>query len=144
MMYREVLAELVSNKCKITPQRKEIIKIMIRAKQPLSARQVFTRMQKHFPDMSFDTVYRNLALLTELHILNRLDYQDTGSTYELMRQRQHWHHLVCLKCGETWRLDTCPLEHVRLSNMPEDFTVVNHKFELFGYCKDCKNIGEAQ
>jgi len=139
MIYESILEQLSTQRCKLTLQRRELLKILIRAKTPLAAREIYDRMLKKYPHMSFDTVYRNLNLLQDLHIVNRLDFQEGRSRYELNRSQDHHHHLVCLKCGGTWKLKACPLEGLNINNtVPEDFKVTTHRFEVFGYCRQCR------
>lgn len=139
MIYKEFLDLLSSNNCKLTPQRKEILRVMVRAKVPLTAREIFERIRKKCPQMSFDTVYRNLTILFDLHIVNKLDFQDRRSRYELIRQNNHYHHLVCRKCGNTWKIPVCPLDQIKVEAVPENFKVTGHRFEIFGYCRECQD-----
>lgn len=137
MDYKSLEAELISNNCKLTPQRKEILKILLRAKTHLTAREIFERLRKKQPNVSFDTVYRNLSILSRIHVVHQLDFRDGRSRYELKRQRDHHHHMVCLKCGEAWKIRECPYERISFA-VPDDFKVVNHRFEIFGFCKYCQ------
>ncbi|ADG82768.1 Fur family transcriptional regulator [Thermincola potens] len=139
MIYQRILEELATHNCKITPQRREIIKTLIQAKAPLSAKQIFDRLRTRNPKMSFDTVYRNLAILKELQVVRQLDFHDGKSRFEIDRGPKHHHYLVCLKCGGAWKIDGCPMENLNINNIPTDFKVTNHRFELFGYCKDCRS-----
>lgn len=141
MYYQQLINKLSSNKCKLTPQRKEILKILVRAKTHLSAREIYERLCRKNSGISFDTVYRNLAILTSLHIVNQLDFHDGCSRYELIRDEEHHHHMICLKCGGAWEIPACPMEHSELKNsLPESFQVVKHRFEVFGYCKPCSEV----
>jgi len=60
--------------------------------------------------------------------------------YELNRQ-EHKHHLICSGCRKMFTVDECPLEDYEksLSNKL-DFDITGHKLEIFGYCKECKNL----
>jgi len=139
MIYEQILEQLSFNNCKLTLQRRELLKIMVRAKTHLSAREVFERMRLKYPSISFDTVYRNLALFRDIHIINELDFQDGRSRYELNRHHDHHHHLVCLKCGGAWEIPGCPLQqHYINKDVPDNFKVINHRFEIFGYCRECQ------
>lgn len=138
MNYEEIQARLIDQKCKMTPQRKEILRILLAATKHLSAKEVFNRIRKNFPRASFDTVYRNLHLLVELHIVNRLDFSDGCRRYEINDRHTHHHHLVCLGCGGAWELPVCPLENIRVDEGERQFQVVTHRFEVFGYCAACQ------
>lgn len=138
MTHEEILAHLVSRKCKLTPQRREILRVLVRARTHLSAREIFDRLRRKNPGISFDTVYRTLSILKDLHIVNQLDFQDGRSRYELNRQEHH-HHVVCLRCGGAWEIRGCPVEHMSVEDKgPADFQVTGHRFEIFGYCRDCR------
>ena len=143
MIYERVLAALASNNCKLTPQRREILKVIVRAKTHLSARQIFDRLRKKYPQMSFDTVYRNLAILRELHIINLVDFRNGCSRYELNRQQDHNHQIICLKCGGAWKLPECPVKNLTSVNNLDDFKVTGHRFEIFGYCRECQKVGQV-
>lgn len=137
MGYEEILAEL-ANKCKITSKRKEILKILVHAKSPLSAKEIFARVRSAYPQISFDTVYRNLGILKDLNIVSQLDFQDGRSRYELNRHQDHHHHMVCLKCGGAWKIPGCPVEYLDVKGLSDDFKVINHRFEIFGFCRKCQ------
>ncbi len=136
MLYKQILAELAANNCKLTVQRRDILKVLVRAKTHLSARQIFDRLRKTHPQISFDTVYRNLAVMKQLHLVNQLDFQDGRNRYELNRRQDHHHHMICLKCGGAWNIPGCPLDHLDVHN---NFKVINHRFEIFGYCQACQS-----
>jgi len=139
LIYEQLLAELASNNYKLTPQRREIIRILIRARSPLSAKEIYKRLSVKLSNLSFDTVYRTLATLKDLGIVNKLDFQDGCGRYELNRCNDHHHHMVCLKCGEAWEIPGCPVEHLPIGNLPNNFKVTDHRFELFGYCQSCQD-----
>ena len=138
MIYEDLVSLLAANNYKLTPQRREIISILIKAKTHLSAKQIFDRLLIKYPNASFDTVYRNLALLRELHTVNELDFQDGRSRYELNRQHGHHHHMICLKCGGAWEVPECPFKQLDSGAIPRNFKVTTHRFEIFGYCQNCQ------
>ena len=139
MIYEGIMELLSLHNCKLTPQRKQLLKILVRAKTPLSAREIYNRIRVKYPGICFDTVYRNLGMLKELYIVNQLDFQEGHSRYELNRSQDHHHHMVCLKCGGAWKLRGCPLEKADLETaVSEDFKVTTHRFEVFGYCRQCR------
>lgn len=138
MLYKQIIERLVDNDCKITPQRKEIIKTLIYAKTHLSAKEIYARLRRKYPNLSQDTVYRNLAILKELRVVNQLDFLEGKSRYELNRDHHHYHYLVCIGCGGTWKIESCPMEYLDVQSVPKDFQVTSHRFELFGFCANCE------
>lgn len=128
------------NGYKITPQRQEIFKaFMDDNKLPLSAEEVHRKVIERYPNISIDTVYRNLNVLLELGIISKLNFREGKGRYELNSGKHH-HHLVCLKCGAAEVIDFCPFQSLDLEKIEEEkkFEIKKHSFELFGYCELCR------
>jgi len=126
---------------KITPQRQEILRVFIGNidSHPLSAEEVYRKVVERYPNIGIDTIYRNLSVFLELGIINKLNFREGKSRYELNSGKHH-HHLVCLKCGLTEQIDYCPFKELDLEKIQEEknFEIKKHSFELFGYCKLCR------
>ncbi len=90
-----------------------------------------------FKGINFSTIYRNLELLSNLEIIDKLQIESGVSHYELCGSAHH-HHIICKSCGETRGIDICPY-----ANMGEEqlkamgFKATDHKFEIYGYCSKC-------
>lgn len=125
---------------KLTPQRLEIVRILVEATEPLSAQEVTQAVRAVHPNVSLDTVYRNLAMLSEAALVNQINLQNRESTrYEFQGEGGHHHHFVCLGCGKSFCVESCPTPEVQ-SRPTEDpnFRVVGHAFEVYGYCTGCQ------
>lgn len=122
---------------RITPQRLDILNVFLLHKnQPLAADEIYRLLVKQAPHISPDTVYRNLQLFSRVGILRPINLADGKNRYELS-SGEHYHHLVCLKCGTLKRLNFCPLEYLN-DEMLADFAVLKHNFEIYGYCATCR------
>lgn len=131
----ELVLAVKSRGIRVTPQRREILRILLATKHR-SAREIHDLLQEKYPGISFDTVYRNLSLLCRIGLLVELNFHEGFSRYELKTGPHHHHHFICLGCGDTEEFDYCPLP---LGLPPElsGWKVVTHTFELFGYCHKC-------
>ncbi len=80
-----IIKQLRENGYKITPQRHEILNAFLdhSSKPPLSTEEVFVKVKEKYENISLDTVYRNLGVLQNLKIINRVNYHDVKSRYEL-------------------------------------------------------------
>jgi len=129
------------NGYKITPQRQEILKVFMGNdnNHPLCAEEVHRKVVERFPNVGIDTVYRNLNVLLDLGIISKLNFREGKSRYELNSGKHH-HHLVCLSCGVTEEIDFCPFMTLDQQKIEEEkkFEIKKHSFELFGYCKLCR------
>lgn len=137
MTVEEALQILKENGYKYTGKREEIIRICAAEKRYLSARDIMERMKENYPNLSFDTVYRNISTFVELGILEETELDGEGK-YRLAcsTDGHHHHHVICTECGKTSALPGCPMSI--MAAIPADFQVTGHKFEVYGTCKDCR------
>lgn len=123
---------------KVTPQRQEIIDCFGYGGRHYSAEEIHRKVRDRFPNISLDTVYRNLNTLRDLGIIEALNFDDGKCRYELAAENTHHHHLVCLKCGGSEEVDFCPLKFLDAKLLREKkFRVQRHSFEIYGYCSRC-------
>lgn len=120
---------------KYTGKREEMIRIFAKEKRYMSAKDLLDLMKDEYPNLSFDTVYRNLSLFSDLGILEETELNGERKYRFQCSEMSHHHHLICLRCGKTKHLKACPLDGM-LGN-PDDFTITGHKFEIYGYCNQC-------
>ncbi|WP_067932739.1 Fur family transcriptional regulator [Alicyclobacillus kakegawensis] len=122
---------------KFTGPRRLVIDVFFRHPEAsLAVKDVLAEVQGECPHVSPDTVYRTVALLEKLGVVEPLDFSDEAKKYRLACGTEHHHHLVCLRCGAVMPLQYCPL--VEVEDGVEGFSIVDHRFELYGYCKACQ------
>ena len=140
MKEEHLIERLRMNGYKITPQRQEILKAILSCSVPQSAEEIHQKSLKH-PNISLDTVYRNLNVLLSIDLICKFNYKEGKSSYEINKGNSHHHHLVCLKCGAAEPVDFCPLKYFDQKKFlkEKDFEIKEHRFEIYGYCADCKN-----
>ncbi len=127
---------------KWTRQRKDVYQVLQEAEEPLSAVQIYQRLEETAgqPGYAVSTIYRILAAFEERGLLTKSSWiGDDTLLYELNRGG-HTHYALCLGCHKRVPLENCPFEHMHphLSRPRGDFEITGHKLELYGYCKDCK------
>ncbi|MFB5192383.1 Fur family transcriptional regulator [Alicyclobacillus fastidiosus] len=131
-----ILRKLKDEGLKFTGKRQETVDFFVRNKDKyLSAKAVYEHVKQKFPSVSFDTIYRTLATLLEHGVIEHMEFSDDAAKYRLKCQDEHHHHLVCLQCGNTFPIDACPMES--LSATISNFNVLDHRFEIYGYCEQC-------
>lgn len=59
---------------KITPQRRAVLTAFLDSDQFATAQQILDHVRKTNPDMSLDTVYRNLTLFVDLGVVSEIKY----------------------------------------------------------------------
>ncbi|WP_270179302.1 Fur family transcriptional regulator [Alkalihalobacillus sp. CinArs1] len=121
---------------KYTEKREDLVVFFAKEKRYLSAREVLTYMQKTYPGMSVDTIYRNLTLFRDLGILEETEWNGEKRYRLSCATDAHHHHLICLDCGRTRQIEACPMDNIPVYD--SDFEVVGHKFEIYGKCGECQ------
>ena len=128
---------------KITPQRRAVLEAFKRQAPFPTAHQILDTVRKTHPDVSLDTIYRNLALLTDLGLVHEI-FRPAGSVYELTSPEHHHHHLVCTSCGRTACIDVCPMTPIyEKEAKKQGFQITGHIFEFYGLCRDCQEKSKS-
>lgn len=137
----EVTTEAILRKLKLaglkfTGKRQETVDFFVQNKDKyMSAKEVYEHVKATYPNISYDTIYRTLATLLENNVIEHMEFSDDAAKYRLMCHEHHHHHLVCIGCGATFPIDDCPMNG--LNDTIRDFKVINHRFEVYGYCPKC-------
>ncbi|MCL6449264.1 MAG: transcriptional repressor [Armatimonadetes bacterium] len=139
MNLNDTLFRLKALGVKVTPQRQEILEVLLGEERYYSAEEILKKVQARYPAVSFDTVYRTLNLFKKLGLVVELNFQGGYRRYEFNHADRHHHHLVCLKCGRSQKLACCPTDCLAgIEEENPEFAITGHSFEIYGYCKDCR------
>lgn len=119
---------------KYTGKREQMLQLFSDQKRYIAAKDVLEAMQPDYPGLSFDTIYRNLSTFVDLGILEMTELDGEKKFRFSCSIDEHHHHMICLTCGKTKHIHLCPMDKL---NETDDFKIVGHKFEVYGYCQDC-------
>lgn len=141
-MFKELLKE---NGLKVTTQRIAILDVLqSRPDTHLTAEEIYEHVREQYPEIGLATVYRTIQLLSDLHLIDKLNLDDGYVRYEIGKKdgsfgTHHHHHLICLGCGKVLSFEDDMLESLenRIKDAM-DFDIVDHEVKLYGYCKDCQ------
>ncbi|WP_018658836.1 Fur family transcriptional regulator [Allofustis seminis] len=127
---------------KITDRRIAMLEVLYGTDKHLTAKDVTERMAPDFPEISPDTIYRNLHTFFELGILEETEYE--AEKYFMVKKapHDHHHHFICTNCGKFINIKMCPLNY--FEEQLGDVKISGHRFELYGLCADCKKKLETQ
>lgn len=127
---------------KLTPQREATLTVLLeRESDHLSAEEIFLLVKDKAPEIGLATVYRTLELLSELSIVDKINFGDGVSRYDLRKEgvNHFHHHLVCMECGSVEEVMEDLLGEVE--KIVEDdwqFQVKDHRLTFHGICKQCQ------
>lgn len=144
---REQFKKLLKDKgLKVTNQRIAVLEtIASRPDEHLTAEEIFDLVKVSHPEIGLATIYRTIQLLNELHLIDRINFDDGFVRYEMgsdpgEQNKHRHHHLICTKCGKVISFQDDLLEELEEKiNQTTGFSVVNHEVILYGYCATCKN-----
>ncbi|MFF2752636.1 Fur family transcriptional regulator [Psychrobacillus sp. NPDC058041] len=127
---------------KLTPQREATVRVLLENEEDhLSAEDVFLLVREISPDIGLATVYRTLELLNELNVVDKIQFGDGVSRYDLRQEgAAHFHHhLVCIECGAVDEIQEDLLEDVEaIVERKWNFIIKDHRLTFHGICHRCQ------
>ena len=121
---------------KYSRQRESIMNFLMTRKDHPTAEVIYTNVRKEYPNISLGTVYRNLALLTQLGEIMKISTEDGPDRFD-GNPLPHY-HFICRKCMGVTDLQ---MENVDFMNTKasENFTgkIEGHKAYFYGICAEC-------
>ncbi len=127
---------------KITPQRIAVYKALMDNTRHPSADDVFQRVRKDFPRISFDTVNRTLLTFTEAGLIHILE--TPGGPRRFDPDTSSHHHFHCIRCGRI--IDFCHDLYDKLElpeEMEKEFRILKKTVVITGYCDRCRGSESA-
>ena len=124
------------SKPEITKRQKRLLDELNKCADELSGQELHRSLYASEFAMGLTTVYRNLQLLVKQGLI-RSRHLPTGEVLYAPVERDI-HHLTCVSCGETKRLEGCPVEALNTPmKISKQFELLFHTLEYFGICHDC-------
>lgn len=134
---------------RMTTSREVVLEVLNDTAEHLSASDIYVKAHAVRPDIGLTTVYRALEILEQMGIVQKFDFGDGRSRYELInspdRKDLHHHHLVCVKCRKIINYTDFIKDELELirntqSKLSEkyDFDITGHVVNFYGICRDCR------
>lgn len=121
---------------KLTHQRLEILREVAASLEHPDAVAVFRAVQARMPTASLDTVYRTLALASELGVLSALGPRRESVRFDANRSPHH--HFHCVYCGIIRDFESPALDTLRIPTTAKRFgQVIGTYVEVRGVCPRC-------
>lgn len=135
---KKITAELKKHNYKLTKQRRAVIETIVTSLDQLTPAMIYEKVHNREPEIGLVTVYRTLAILSELGLICELHTGSDCPTYTSGTLGHH-HHLVCRRCGRVVDFTGHNLKELedRLSR-ESGFRIDNHVLEFIGLCVTCQ------
>lgn len=118
---------------KMTDQRRVIAQVLSESTDHPDVELVYRRASEIDPRISIATVYRTLRLFDIANIIERRDFGDGRSRYEVTAESGHHHHLIDVRSGEVLEFESAELEEIK-RRIARDlgYEIVGDRLELYG------------
>ena len=88
------------------------------------------------------TVYRTLALLHEVGVVEKHDFLYGPPNYEVTFAKAHHDHLMCVQCGEIIEFQEPRVETLQQAVVKRyGYQLLSHTHKLYGLCGTCQRTG---
>lgn len=123
---------------KKTQARLAVLQALAAADRPLTAVELTgCTSETSGKPVWLSTVYRVLDTFEQCGMVQKTPVMESGmAIYELAGG--HRHYAVCLACNRVIVLENCPMENFLPRLSEQDFQVVGHRLQMYGYCADCR------
>ena len=123
---------------RLTESRRAVVEVIANSDRVLSAIEVFDLARERCASLGLVTVYRTIAKLEELALVDRVHQPGDCHAY-VAAVPGHQHLLICQKCGRAAYFEGDSLEALILRVAADSgYHVQDHWLQLFGLCAACQ------
>lgn len=138
----EIIARLRRGGRRLTPQREAIIRDVMRAEGHITPQTVARRVQRRMPAVNVSTVYRTLAMLEEIGVVQH-SHLEQGAEYHRTGEGEHV-HLTCSACRAEDDLSLREAGSLRaVIRRHRGFDPDLRHFAISGLCASCQKAAAA-
>ena len=130
-----LISRLQDKRYKLTPQRREIIRLLSRDMSHPWAMDILRKVRKIVPRISMSTVYYTLDMMKKEGLIRELEYYDKDNRYET-NISDHI-NLVCTRCGKISDFTGNVPSFSRAVEKETGFKPASMRFEYYGICINC-------
>ena len=132
MMTSAIEKLCIEKNMRMTDQRRVIARVLSDAEDHPDVEEVYKRSTDIDDQISIATVYRTVRLFEEADILERHDFRDGRSRYELVTESHH-DHMIDIESGEVIEFFDDEIEQLQKDIAKKlGYKLVDHRMELYG------------
>jgi Fur family ferric uptake transcriptional regulator len=134
----KALALVNESEYRLTRPRKTLLETILLQTTPFSA-PMLTSLLKRKSGCDPVTIYRSLPIFEKLGIIEKCDFSDDMTMYEVSmgHSGHHHHHILCSSCKKVEPLEFCILEGQEQILKKLGYTSLKHRLEFVGVCPSC-------
>ena len=132
-----------AKKRRSTVQRCVILEELQKLEIHPTAGELYEIVRRRLPDISLGTVYRNLVLLSDSGIIQKLEFGGGEACFDGKPDKHY--HVQCIICGRVDDLRDLPGKmSIKLPVETDEFRITAHRVVFYGTCKNCQKNGESK
>lgn len=121
---------------KYSRQREMIREFLLARKDHPTADIVYQNIRQQSPNISLGTVYRNLTLLADIGVINRLRLGDGVDHFD--GDTSPHYHFLCTECGGVTDLKAGSIDGItKVAREGFDGHIAGHVTYFYGVCRRC-------
>ena len=125
---------------KLTKHKLAILELFDSHKH-LEAHHIFNLLQNNKVNISLATIYRILINFENNGIIQKHNFNNDQSTYELITPNEHHDHLICIRCNLVIEFLNEKIEALQQEiAQANNFQIISHSLNIYGLCNTCKNL----
>jgi Fur family peroxide stress response transcriptional regulator len=134
----EIALLLKEHGCRMTPQRMAILRVLTESRSHPTIDEIYGHVRKDFPMTSLATVYKTVALLSELGQVTELGVPGGASRFDGASAEAH-PHITCVRCGRIADVEL-PRSDAFFDAVAgaSQFQVVEGRVDFWGVCPACQ------
>lgn len=123
---------------KLTKQRQMVLELIQNSDGHMTADEIHHKLKQDGSTIGIATIYRNLNVLYEDHLINRVRHPEYGYIYDKNTYKHY--HLHCIQCNRIEDIEfRLPDSITRDVEKMMDCKVLEHELTFEGICSRCKN-----
>jgi Fur family ferric uptake transcriptional regulator len=123
----------------MTEQRRVILDELHRMGSHPTADELYESVRKRLPSISLGTVYRNLEVLSEAGMIQKLETSGSQKRFDGIIGNHY--HVRCVKCGRVDDIHSGPIAGIdSVIKSVHGYEIVSHRLEFLGVCPRCRKL----
>ncbi|NLF02247.1 MAG: transcriptional repressor [Anaerolineales bacterium] len=129
---------------RLTTQRRLILEVLQNSERHLDVETLHERVRSRDPRVSLATIYRSLAILKDMGLVEEHSLGQEHAHYEAAQQAPHY-HFICCACGRVIEFDS-DLVGQAVQDFQRQYgaSVTDTHLRLSGRCLQCRNLDKEQ
>ena len=126
-----------------TLQRQVILEELKRMTSHPTATELNEVTRRRVPRISLGTVYRNLELLAQNGVIQKLEFGGAEARFDGDAEKHY--HVRCIRCGRMDDVHDLPADFPKdeITNL-SGYDIMGVRLEFFGVCAACRTDGATQ